>query len=535
MAVMRADLADLLHLCGDAIDEKDLVEILDRIGAPLDGREGDTLLIEVTPNRPDYLAIEGIAYSILCFLGKRPKLTENVPSSKYRIKVDKVESRPYIASLIAKGVAMGDATIAGMMQFQEKIHETFGRKRKKIAIGMHDLDALKGKNLRYYAGAGSERFVPLFETDEMNMRDVLVKTEKGKEFAHIIKKEYPIVADEEGVISFPPILNSERTKVRESTTNIFVDITGTDRKSVENTASIIAMALEMRGGRIESVEVDYDNEVVYTPIMKRKSQEFSTESVNLLLGTAFSKKEIADLLHKTGIDMVNERGRTVAYYPSWRVDIMGNSDIAEDVAIAYGYNNLEPEKPELFTIGRDTQGPRKLVRELMLQMGYSELNTFVLTNERDEFEMIKEDKEMPCVKIANPLTVDNTILRTSLIPSMLRAIALNKKYKLPLKLFEIGEVVHPEGKTDWHLCAAIYGEEAGLETISGMFRLLLDRFGMKYEASSAQAPSMIEGRCAQVKMKNGAALIGEIHPEVLRKYGLEYPVAIVEVGVIKGF
>jgi len=118
---------------------------------------------------------------------------------------------------------------------------------------------------------------------------------------------------------------------------------------------------------------------------------------------------------------------------------------------------------------------------------------------------------------------------------MLRVIALNKKYKLPLKLFEIGEVVHPEGKTDWHLCAAIYGEEAGLETISGMFRLLLDRFGMKYEASSAHAPFMIEGRCAQVKMKNGTALIGEIHPEVLRKYGLEYPVAIVEVGVIKGF
>lgn len=535
MAIIQVNLKDLLYLCENAITEKELAELLDSIGAPLDKKDGDTLFIEVTPNRPDYLAVEGIAYSILCFVGKRPKLVENVPASAFEITVNKVASRPYIASLVARNVKLDIAAIEGIMQFQEKIHETFGRKRRKIAVGIHNLDAIEGKELRYYAGTGNERFIPLFETVEMSAKEVLLKTEKGKMFAHIIQREYPIVADEKGIISLPPILNSERTKVCEDTRNILVDITGTDRKSVENTACIIAMALEMRGGKIESVKVKYGKEAVWVPDMRRKRQEFSIDFVNGTLGTKFSEKEIVSLLHKTGMDAVNERERIVAYYPAWRVDIMGNNDIAEDVAIAFGYNNFEPEKPELFTIGGDAQGVRKFIRELMLQAGYSEINTPVLSNEREEYLMINEREDTPCVKIANPLTADNTMLRTSMIPSMLRTIALNKKYKLPLKLFEIGEVVRAEGDTCWHLCAAIYGEDAGLEAISGMFRLLLDRSGMGYHATGASAPYMIKGRCAHIKTPKGTALIGEMHPEILEKYGLEYPVAIVEAEVFKGF
>ncbi|MEM3363962.1 MAG: phenylalanine--tRNA ligase subunit beta [Candidatus Micrarchaeia archaeon] len=535
MAVLRANVNDLMELCNKEISEEEIPSLLDSIGAPLDGREGDTLLIEVTPNRPDYLAVEGIAYSLLCFTGKRPKIPEKIPHSKFVVEVGKVASRPYIAAIVAKDVQMSDAAVEGIMQFQEKIHDTFGRKRKKIAIGMHDLDTVAGTKIRYYAGTGNEKFIPLFESEEMSAKEVLLRTEKGREFAHIIQREYPIVADDKGVMSFPPILNSERTKVRSETRNIFVDITGTDKKSVENTACIIAMALCMRGGKIEDVEIRYEKESVRTPNLQRKTIEFSCDFVNNLLGSKFSKSEIAALLHKTGIDVVDERGRTVAYYPPWRVDIFGNSDIAEDVAIAYGYNNFEPEKPELFTVGKDAQGVRKPLRELMLSMGYSEINTFVLSNEREEYGKLNLDLDTPCVKIANPLTADNTMLRTSLMPSMLRTIAQNKKYKLPLKLFEIGEVVHADGKTDWHLCAAIYGEEAGLESISGMFKLLLDRFGMGYEAEPISMPFMIEGRCAKVKVKNDGAIIGEVHPEILERFGLEHPVAILEVGIFKCF
>ncbi|MCX8200030.1 MAG: phenylalanine--tRNA ligase subunit beta [Candidatus Micrarchaeota archaeon] len=535
MAVLRANANDLIQLCNNEINEKEIASLLDSIGAPLDGKEDGTLLVEVTPNRPDYLAVEGIAYSLLCFVGKRPKIPEEISQSGLVVEAGKVASRPYIAALVAKDVSMGEAAIEGLMQFQEKIHDTFGRKRKKIAIGMHDLDTVEGKKIRYYAGTGNEKFVPLFESEEMSAKEVLLRTEKGKEFAHIIQREYPIVADEKGVMSFPPILNSERTKVRSGTRNIFVDITGTDRKSVENAACIIAMALSMRGGKIQSVDVKYDKETIRLPNMRRKSQEFSFDAVNSILGAQFSRKDICALLHRTGVDVVDERGRTVAYYPPWRVDIFGNSDIAEDVAIAYGYNNFEPEKPELFTVGKDTQGVRKLLRELMLSLGYSEINTFVLSNEREEYQKLGLDIDTPCVKIANPLTTDNTMLRTSLVPSMLRTIVQNKKYRLPLRLFEIGEVVHADGKTDWHLCAAIYGEEAGLESISGMMKLLLDRFGMEYEAEGFSMPFMIDGRCARVRMKNGSALIGEVHPEILERFGLEYPVAIVEVGIIKGF
>ncbi len=539
MAVIKANVEDLITLCGGAVSESNVAGLLDKVGAPLDEREGDTLYIEVTPDRPDYLAVEGIAYSLRSYAGIHQEINKNIKKSSYSIDVDNAICRPYIASLVARNVKLNLDAVESLMQLQEKMHETFGRKRRKIAIGMHNLDSISGKEIKYYDGNGDEKFIPLFETKEMSLREMLSKTEKGRDYASLIEDRFPIVSDSSGIIAAPPILNSERTKIDEHTSNIFVDITGINRNSVENAAAIVALALAMRGGEIESVDITYkqSGDHVTTPNLNDKLIQFNLNSVNKLLGSKFTCSDVADLLLKTGMQAIKKEGNKItAAYPAWRVDVYDDSDIAEEIAIAHGYNEFAPAKPEMFTIGRELNKKRALIQELMIGMGFKEICTFVLTNEDNEFKMLGIDSSKEkCVKIANPLTVEHTIIRKSIIPSMLRTIATNKKHKLPVKLFEIGEVVDENGGTNWVLCAAIYDELCGMQHISGVFNALISKFSIEYSASEHALPYMIPGRCAKVEMKNGIhAVIGEVHPQVLKNHGLEFPVGIVEVN-IKGF
>ncbi|MGC9057852.1 MAG: phenylalanine--tRNA ligase subunit beta [Candidatus Micrarchaeia archaeon] len=535
MAVIKASWNDLMQLCRGVIREAELEELLDRIGAPLDDRDGDTLYIEVTPDRPDYLAVEGIAYALMTMAGNKPALDLSLKSSGITVSVEGVHTRPYIASLVARNVFFSEQALLCSMQLQEKMHDTFGRKRRKIAIGMHDLDKIKGNIIKYYAGNGNEEFIPLFESSKMSLKDVLLNTEKGREYAHlVIDDEYPLVCDGEGIIAFPPILNSERTKLSEATRNVFVDITGLDRKSVENAAAIIALALMMRGGQVQTVEIDYGTEKFNCPSMIDKAVEFSPQFANKLLGTKFNIREISKLLSKTGISIKKSGAKYLAYYPAWRVDILGNSDIAEEIAVAYGYNEFIPEKPELFTIGKETGGERNALRSIMLSLGFSEVNTFMLSNELEEFEAIGISKE-GCVRIENPLTEEHTIVRRSLVPSMLRTIQNNKMHRLPLRLFEIGEVVDENGNNEWRLCASVYGEGASFDLISGVFCALCNEFKIKYHGEPITLPYLIKGRAARSAMRNGSyAVFGELNPSIIRRYGLEHPVAILEVSV-KGF
>ena len=525
MAVVKANVNDLLELCRGVIREEELPELLDYIGAPLDEREGDTLFIEVTPDRPDYLSVEGIAYALLSYTGNTPEIEFELEKSGYSVQVEEVKTRPYIAALVARNVRLSEEGVKALMQFQDKIHETFGRKRKKVAVGVHDLKEIHGKKVYYRKGSGKEKFIPLNEEREMSLTEVLTDTEKGVKYAHlIVESTYPMVMDDKGIISFPPILNSDRTKVLVETTDYFVEITGTDQESVENAARIMALIFQMRGGEVKSVEINYPNENRTTPDLTPKSIEFSVGFVNKILGMNFSDEEIASLLKKVSINMGPYSSEAV--YPAWRVDIMDETDIAEEVAIAYGYNNFEPEKPELFTIAHAANEFENQLSEILIGMGFREIKTFVLSNPNDEYEKLNL-KGGNFVELENPLTTEHTMVRTSLIPSLIRVVAQNKKYQLPIKLYEIGECVDEEGKTIKKLAIGIYGPKVGFEEISGVVARLLERLGKEYMGEKLEGvPYYIEGRAAKI---GDSGELGEIHPEVLERFGLEYPLVVFQI------
>ena len=162
-------------------------------------------------------------------------------------------SRPSI-----RNVVMTDQIIRSLMELQEKLHLTVGRKRVKVAIGVHDLDRVTPPFVYKGVEPDSVSFVPLAKDVRMTMCEVLEKHEKGVAYKSILegKPLYPVILDSnDEVLSFPPIINGCLTTVTNETKNIFIDVTGMDEATISGVLNIVTTSIAERGGDIETVTV----------------------------------------------------------------------------------------------------------------------------------------------------------------------------------------------------------------------------------------------------------------------------------------
>ena len=178
-----------------------------------------------------------------------------VKKSDYKIIVSReLEAvRPFVTGAIVRNVHFTDESIKSIMHLQEKLHGTFGRRRKKGAIGIHDLSKIKGNEIYYRAvPPDSVKFVPLQSTEVMTPAEVLERHPKGMEYKFVLegKPLVPVIYDDEGLFSFPPIINSKRTEVTLDTHDILVELTGEDLRTIDYMLNIALYALSMRGGQI---------------------------------------------------------------------------------------------------------------------------------------------------------------------------------------------------------------------------------------------------------------------------------------------
>ena len=249
------------------------------------------------------------------------------------------------------------------MHLQDKLDQTNGRSRQKTSIGIYNLDLIKPP-IEYTAVFPSEvKFVPLGFNEKMDLNEILERHPKGIEYGHIIKKNqlYPMLFDSEGkVLSFPPIINSnDLGKITEESRNLLVEVTGTLHKTVLNTLNLVTLALIDRGGKAFSANINYPENnqykegTVVTPNFDNKRFNLSVEDTNRLLGLNLTSEKISDLLLTAGLGVEKVEGDCLTVLvPCYRVDVMHQVDIIEDVAIAYGYNNIKPTWRELPTTGR---------------------------------------------------------------------------------------------------------------------------------------------------------------------------------------
>ncbi|WP_297535867.1 phenylalanine--tRNA ligase subunit beta [Thermococcus sp.] len=499
-------------------------------------------------NRPDLWSAEGIARQIRWALGFQRGLPKyEVEKSDVTVYVDErlKDIRPYGVYAVVEGLKLDEEALKQMINLQEKVALTFGRRRREVAIGIFDFDKVKPP-IYYRAGKKTERFVPLGFEEELTLEEILEKHEKGKEYGHLIKDRpyYPLLVDSEGkVLSMPPIINSKTTgRVTTETRNVFVDVTGWDLNKVMLALNVVVTALAERGGKIRSVKVVYPDFEIETPDLTPKSFEVELDYIRKLAGLELSDGEIKDLLERMMYDVTLEDGKAKLLYPAFRDDIMHARDVLEDVLIAYGYNEIEPEEPKLAVQGRGDKFVEfeDAVRELMVGFGLQEVMTFNLTNREAQYDRMNleygrdyfNNPPAELVEIENPISPKWSALRNWLLPSLLDFLSQNTHEEYPQRLFEVGKAtLIDEGRetktvSESKLTVVLAQPRVTFTDAKEILDSVMRHLDFEYEVEEVEHPSFIPGRVGRI-IVNGQTIgvIGEIHPSVLEKWGIEMPVA----------
>ncbi|OYT36133.1 phenylalanine--tRNA ligase subunit beta [Candidatus Pacearchaeota archaeon ex4484_71] len=430
------------------LDEK-MKERIALFGTPLESVDEENLEIEIFPNRPDLLSYQGFKRSFLAFLGKRRGLKEynlKKPEKNYQVKVSPSvkEVRPYTVCAIIKNLKLNEEKIKELIEIQEKLHTTIGRKRKKLAIGIYPLEKIKLPI--YYEALEPDKikFRPLESPREMSGLEILQRHPTGREYSHLLKGKvkFPVFRDSnDNILSMPPIINSEQTgRITEKTKEVFVECSGFDLNILKKCLNIITTTMSDMGGKIYSMEIK-SREKIVTPDLSSEKMKISLENTNKLLGLNLTEKQLKTLLEKMGHNYDSKK-KEVEIAP-WRTDILHEVDLIEEVAIAYGYENFDPLIPDISSIGKENfeEIVKKKIAEILTGLGMLEVSNFYLTNKKNQFEKmgVAENQEKNYIALSESKT-DYNILRKDLSHYLLKNFSSNVDSEYPQKIFEIGKV-----------------------------------------------------------------------------------------------
>lgn len=403
--------------------------------------------IEVPANRYDLLCPEGLSMALRVFLGLSPVQNyhiKNTINPLHQLIIDPSVNkvRPFGCSAILRNIKFTNETLINFMELQDKLHNNVCRGRSLVSMGTHDLDTVKGPFTYKALPPEDIKFVPLKCTEEMTgpqLMNHLNQDQKLKHYTHLLKDEplYPVITDSNGVImSLPPMINSEHSKITVNTRNVFIDITAKDltkAKIVLNTLVAMFSFYCDEQFSIEQVEVIHDGEKILYPDITKRVFNTDLRYIRTITGIEISQEELLKNLNKMGmkLEMKNDEEFEVEV-PITRTDVLHACDIAEDVAISYGYNNITKKNPQ--TVCNGYQQPvnklTDLIRFEMAASGYTECLTMSLISQKDMFTnmLVEVNEEVlnKAVQIYKSKTPGFEVFRTSLIPGILKTIEANK-------------------------------------------------------------------------------------------------------------
>lgn len=538
MPKITIDLSDLKKMIGVDLRDDEIIETLSLFKCELETIINGKIILEVTSDRPDLFSCEGIARGIKIYHGGiewKPKISELEPMKLF-VDESVKDIRPYIVAATIRGIKLNEEAIVQMMQLQEKLHNTYCSNRRKGSIGIYDLDKITPPLYYRASHPGNINFIPLGSLKPMNGYEILKYTSKGMEYGWLLegKDKFPLLHDSKGrVLSMPPIINSEDTKVTEATENLIIDVTGIDENIINYCLNIVVTSLMERGGSLQSFEIIYKDRTLKTPKLEFIKTKLHPNKVNEKLGLNLSPEEIASLLKRMG-HKVSDEFEVIS--PPYRVDILHEIDLIEEIAIAIGLNNIPPELPKIATIGRPIKGSkiRSRIRDIMIGMGFQEVITYMLSS-----RSILEDKPImksrKLVEVVNPISSEYAVLRDCLIPKLLYFLSRNTHQPYPQRIFEFGDVVYVEeglAKTSMHIAAAITDYKISYEDIQAVVLALFKALSKEVNFEPYSNMPFIEGRAAKIILKGKTiGYVGEIFPEVLINFGLMYPVGAFECEV----
>jgi phenylalanyl-tRNA synthetase beta chain len=515
--------------------------------------------LDLLADRPDLFDVGGLARALRGTLGIESGLPKYaVKDSGLKITVDKSladksSNRPFIACAVMTLPPVDETSLIAIMKLQENLHWGVGRDRKLSSIGVYDLATITGDIAYRTMDPDKEPFVPLgMPGKKMSGRQILESHPKGMTYAELLLplKRYPVLVDSKGqVLSMPPIINSDETKVKKGTTRVFIDVTGISQAAVTKSLDTLVSSLAEIGGKIETVTiVDADGTKRTTPDLKPRTTEVDLAEAKRWLGLPLDEKSLAESLEKMRFDVTEQgagskgqgvkAGRFTVSYPAYRTDIRHMVDLFEDVAIGYGYGNIEPRLVRSMTVGapRPEEILSDRVRQILIGLGFSEIMSLPLTTEEHQFERLRLPAPERYAQVTNPKLKAYNVVRGHLLGGLFEALRENRRRPMPQRLFEIDNAVELDesaetGAAEYRKVAlAEIGRESGFAAARSVADALLRELGWQAEYRPSEYPTFVPGRAAEILVAGKSiGILGEVHPEVLSNFGLTYPVALAEL------
>ena len=514
------------------------------------GMDDHVVEFEITPNRPDCLSVIGLAREASATLNlplnlHKPEVKgcEDDIHNHVSIRIDDPELCPRYTARMVRNVKIAPSPA----WMRERLRNSGVRPINNIVDITNYVMLEYGQPMHAFDFScigGSQIIVRRAKADET------LETLDGN--ARALNENMLAICDETKPVALAGVMGGANSEIVGDTAMVVFESANFNGPSVRRTAAALGMRTEASGrfekgldpmGTVEAVDRACElvellgcGEVLQGTIdvvpneIRQKTVLLEPEKINRLLGTDVSEDEMRRILLSLGFELDGD----VIKVPSWRGDVEHYSDIAEEVARFFGYNAIPNTlmRGETTTGGyTDRQKAERRIGALARTLGFDEIITysFISPSYYDKIRMPKDSALRKSLKILNPLGEDTSIMRTTVLPSMLEILTRNFNYRnASVKLYELGKVYFPraDGMADEPkvLCLGAYGEDMDFFAIKGVVEEILK--GLRVEDVSFRAengnPSYHPGRCAAVYAgEECLGVVGQLHPLTAANYGVD--------------
>lgn len=527
--------------------EKILVK-LPYLGLDIEGIDKEKIRVEYNPNRPDFSSDTGIFRSL------KGLLNETVGLPLFRYSSDKLyqltidpqvkQIRPILLFFVAKKKKVDNFILNQLISMQEDLHNGIARGRKKAAIGIHDLNAIEFP-LIYNTRAQHTSFIPLDQTRPFKFKEILSDLEVGKKYSSLLKNlhQYPTIADRNNqILSFPPIINSNNTKINDKSNNILLEITGTNLETCKSILAILAYYLYDEGYEIFS-GIIHDDKSTFSSLKLLKDNAFSVDTniIKSYLGLNLSTTEIIQILNRCRIEVsITNNKKVKCLVPPYRNDIINSIDLVEEIAIGYGIDNIKSTIPSfLISPGVRNEYVKKIdeVKETLTGLGFLEMVNFTLLDQTISSIFNYEDKELlEKIKVNESKSKEHEYLRTNILSSLINNLSYNVHEEYPQKVFEIGKTFSFKNKIveQWNLGVLIASNKSNYTEAKSIAQSLFQiNFGKQIITRRNDNNNLfLKGRCAEILYESKTiGFIGEVNPDLITKFNLHIPLSAFELNL----
>ena len=520
---------------------------------PVIGLDDHVVEFEITPNRPDCLSVIGLAREVAATYDA--PLTLHTPEVKAEGEgslVDLLDVETPASDLVPRYTArmVRNVKIAPSPKWMRERLRAMGVRPINNIVDITNYVMLEyGQPMHafdYRYVKGGKIIVRRAEEGEK------LTTLDGKE--HVLTANHLVIADEHRAVGLAGIMGGENSEIVADTTDVVFESACFDGTCIRKGALALGMRTEasakfekgldpmntlpavdracelvelLGAGEVLPGTIDILNYVPQPRVLKLEPGR-----INGLLGTDIAADEMVRILKKLDFQVEGDQ----VTVPSWRGDVIGMADLAEEVARFHGYNNI----PTTLMRGQTTLGgfseEEKLERQLggmCRAMGYDEIITysFISPTCYDKIRWAADDPRRESFKILNPLGEDTSIMRTTVLPSMLEILTRNYNYRNQnVKLYEVGRIYLPGGEDglaveDKILSMGAYGDDMDFFALKGAVEAILKDLraeGVRFQVPSVPNPSYHPGRVADVYVGGQyIGVLGQVHPLVARNYGVD--------------